>query len=391
MARILCAYSGIEYKCEHMAVYLSSRESHHPIFDIPTSRLLQLTPRWLQGEQSHTENYLLYLALFNSTELMDFRVPAIMCADTPSIVAQNMDRLAAIVERIHTSGSTKVREILHLPSFVISPDTKDLTSSHDWITLWENSYKDYADRYRSSTAAERLEHKETILERWIKDNTKDVSQYAGRLADWAYDAGKFEQLAGYEVLNEHNKIEVMASYWRRIIIACAKDEAIWSINKDDLQDLIEHCEEHIYHGSIYSHTLMSLLRAGAERKRNFLDLGDIDVGSNGISFRILDADASVEDANKLALIDSAPVNKPVESNYPNKLAYIKAKLNWQMAQDYKETQAMAAKLVEINAATSPITTVRAVSPVPARKLALPANLLLRLGHSGNTGNEGGKK
>lgn len=374
MARILCALSGIEYKCEHMAVYLSSRESHHPIFDIPTSRLLQLTPRWLQGEQSHTENYLLYLALFNSTGMLDFRVPAIICADTPSIIAQNMDRLAAIVERIHSSGEDKIRNILHLPSFVISTDTRDLTSSPDWITLWNNCYADYADRYRSSTALERLTHKETILERYIKDMTKDISQYARLLADWAYDAGKFEQLAGYEIINEHGKTEVMASYWKRIIIACAKSEAIWAINQDDLQDLIEHCEVHIYHGSIYSHTLMSLLRTGAERKRNFLDLGDIDVGSNGVSFRILDADASVEDANKLALIDSAPVNKPVESNYPNKLAYIKAKLNYQMAQDYKETIAMNAKVAEINAT-------QAANTVPVQpQLKLPVNLLARLGN-----------
>jgi hypothetical protein len=214
--------------------------------------------------------------------------------------------------------------------------------------------------------------------------TKDISQYARLLADWAHDAGKFEQLAGYEIINEHGKTEVMASYWRRIIIACAKSEAIWAINQDDLQDLIEHCEAHIYHGSIYSHTLMSLLRTGAERKRNFLDLGDIDVGSNGVSFRILDADASVEDANKLAIIDSAPVNRPIEANYPNKLAYIKAKLNYQMAQDYKETIAMNAKVAEINATQE-------ANTIPVQpQLKLPVNLLARLG-SGSTKVDGGNK
>ena len=344
---ILCAISGIEYRCQFMPMYLTSRESHHPIFDIPTSRLLQLTPKWLAGELNHTENYLLYLALFNSTGLMDFRVPATVSADTASIIAQNMDRLADIVERIHSSGSEKVTNILRLPSFVITPDTKDLTNSPDWITIWNNCYQDYAENYKSSTLLDRIERKETVLERWIKDNSKEVSQYANRLADWAADAGKFDQEANYEVLNEHNKPELMSSYWKRIIVACAKTEAIWEIPDVDLQDLTEHCEEFIYHGSIYAHTLMSLLRAGIARKKNFLDLGDIDIGANGISFRILDADASVEDANKLSLIDSAPVNKPIESQYPNKLAFLKAKLNWQMAQDYKESQAINAKLQEI--------------------------------------------
>lgn len=344
---VLCAISGIEYRVDHMSMYLTARESHHPIFDIPTSRLLTLTPRWLEGELSATENYLLYLALFNSTGLIDFRVPAVTCADTASIIAQNMHRLADIVERIHNSGSDRVTNILHLPSLIITPDTKDLTSSPDWITIWDHCYQDYSENYKSSTLLDRIERQETVLERWIKDNSKEVSQYASRLANWAADAGKFDQLAGYEVLNEHNQREVMGSYWKRIIVACARTEAIWEIPDIDLTDLIEHCEEHIYHGSIYAHTLMSLLRAGQARKKNYLDLGDIDIGSNGISFRILDASASVEDANKLALIDSAPLAKPVESQYPNKLAFLRAKLNYQMKMDYEQSAAIQDKLAQI--------------------------------------------
>lgn len=343
MARILCSLSGIEYNCEHMQVYLTSRESHHPIFDIPTKRLLEICPRWIQGELSDTENYLLYLALFNSTGLMDFRVPATRTGDTASIIAQNMAPLASIVERIYTSGSTKVSEILHLPQLVISPDTKDLESSPDWIQMWNNCYKDYQDNYATSTALEKLNRQETILERYIRDHTKDISTYASRIANWAADAAKFYD-ENYMIANEHNKPELLSSYWKRIIIACAKTESIWNIPISDINELIDHCEESIYHGSIYAHTLMSLLRAGAERKKNFLDIGDIDIGQHGTSFRILDADASVEDANKLALIDSAPSEIPIEKNYPNKLAYIKAKLNYQMAQDYKKSQVIQQKL-----------------------------------------------
>lgn len=338
MAKVLCAISGIEFRTDFMQVYLTSREAHHPIFDIPTSKLLDITPRWLDGDMNPVENYLLYLALFNSTGLMDFRVPATMSKDTASIVAQNMEPLVKMVDRIYHTGPSRVKEVLHLPHFVISPDTKDLGSSPDWIKIWEEAFKNYDDGYRTASALERLERKESILEKWIKDQTKDISQYANRIADWAYDAGAFDKHADYIVLNEFDKPERMADYWKRIIIACAKTESIWNIPEVDLRDLIEHCEEYIYHGTIYAHTLMSLLRAGAERKKNFLDLGDIDIGSNGTTFRILDANASIEDANKLALIDSAPVKEPVEKDYPNKLAFIRAKLNWRLAQDYKKSQ-----------------------------------------------------
>lgn len=348
MARVLCAISGIDYRCDHMQFYLTSRESHHPIFDIPTGKLLEITPRWLDGELSHTENYLLYLALFNSTGLMEFRVPATISAETPSIVAQNMSQLAAIVERIYKTGPTRAKEQLQLPHFVITPDTKDLSSSHDWIKIWEEAYKNYEDGYKTATLLERIERQETILERYIKDRTKDVSSYANRIANWAYDAGGFEKYADYDVLNEENKIERMADYWKRIIIACAKMESIWNIPEVDLQDLIEHCEEHIFHGSIYAHTLMSLLKAGLEKKKNFLDLGDIDISPNGTTFRILDADASVEDANKLAMIDSAPQEEPQEKDYPNKLAFIRAKFKYRMKKDYEISQQVAAKMEEIN-------------------------------------------
>jgi len=83
--------------------------------------------------------------------------------------------------------------------------------------------------------------------------------------------------------------------------------------------------------------LFQLLRDGLQRKKNFLNLGDIDIGNpSATTFRILDADASIEDANKLALIDSAPTELPIESNYPTKLAYLRAKMKYDMAIKYKQ-------------------------------------------------------
>lgn len=349
MTRVLCAISGVEFKCEHMPLYLTSREHSHPIFSVPTPKLLKLLDRWFSQELSDTENYLLYLALWNTTGLVEFRSPATRTGETASIIAQNLPALVRVVERIADSSEARISEILHLPTFVITPDTADLMNSHDWIRIWEMCFEEYQNKYVTATALERLTARESILERYIKDHTKEISIYAKQLANWAYDAGNFALHADYIVLNEYDKHELMSSYWKRIIVACAKSESIWEIPDIDLQDLIEHCEEHIYHGSIYAHTLMSLLRAGAERKKNFLDLGSIDIGANGTTFRILDADASVQDANLLAAIDSAPSSPPIEGNYPNKLAYIKAKMNYKLAQEYAQSQEIRARVEEINA------------------------------------------
>lgn len=351
MATILCSLSGIEYITEHMPVYLTARESHHPIFDIPAAKLLTLTPRWLNQELSDTENYLLYLALFNSTGLIQFRVPALRTAEITAIIAQNMAPLADIVERIITSGSTRVSNILHLPSYIISPETQDLSDSPNWIEIWNNCYADYLDNYKTSTAVEKLTRLETTLERLIKDRNKDISSYSGQLAKWAADAGNFPEYdAGLDSSILNGKPMSLSAYWQHIIKCCAKYEAIWEIPGDDIKELIEHCEEHIFHGSIYAHELMTLLRAGYERKNNFLNLGDMDIGANGAStYRILDASASIQDANLLALIDSAPINAPVESNYPNKLAYLRAKLNYSAKLNQAENIAINAVL---NSATN---------------------------------------
>ncbi len=121
MAKILCALSGIEFKCDHFPIYLSSREVHHPIFSVDTSRLLTYDEKWINNDLNDTESYLLYLALFNSTGLCRFEVPAIRTQLTASIIAQNMSKLFDAVDSIQCIGIEKSRTTLMLPSFNIGP------------------------------------------------------------------------------------------------------------------------------------------------------------------------------------------------------------------------------------------------------------------------------
>lgn len=352
MARILCAKSGVEFQTEHFthktsALMLTSREVDHPIFACSSQELLvDHAPAWLDGKLTDTESYLMYLAVWNSTGLVDFRSPAIRTPNTLQVIATNRERLLTAVETITDLASARTHSKLNLPRFVITPDTADLENTSYWIQNIILNWQDYLSGYKTTTAIEKLNLKESILERYIKDSTKDISTYADKLANWAMEAGAVD--TNYLVTNEHNRPEQLTAYWKRLIKACVKTEAIFEIPEDDLECLIEYMEDCIPHGTIYANSLMSLLREGRERKRNFLDLGDIDIGSNGaVSFRLLDADASIEDANKLRLIDSAPMHKPVESNYPNKLAYIRAKMNYDMATEYKASNANVESSVNI--------------------------------------------
>lgn len=347
MARILCSISGIEFKTDHFPVYLTAREYHHPVFSISTSELLTFADKWIDGQFSATEDYLYYLALFNSTKLVEFRVPAIRTNSTQSIIAQNTSALLSVVERIHVAGEDKVRYTLNLPMFAITSETKDLSNTMHWIKLWENNYNDYLKGYKTSTLIEKLSRKETILERLLKDRTKDISSYANQLAEWAALASGFDsdtQIVADGTAGD--KPIQLCEYWKKLIRMCARDEAIYTIHDGDLSELIDFCEDTIPHGSIQAHALMALLRSSKEKKDTYIDLGDIDIGAHGTIFRILDASSSIEDANKLALIDSAPLHLPKMSEYPNKLAYLKAKMKWDMAESYRKSEEARSKIDE---------------------------------------------
>jgi hypothetical protein len=147
----------------------------------------------------------------------------------------------------------------------------------------------------------------------------------------------------------------MGNYWKQIIRKCINKDSIFKIPLIDLEDLIEHCEINIPHGSIYAHTLMELLRAGRDRNKNFLGLGDWDLSSSSISYRIISEEDSVETANFSAILMSAPTTEPRLQEYPSRFAWLKAKVKWDMAQNHQKTvEEHQRKIDEANAAAPTI-------------------------------------
>lgn len=323
MAKILCSYSGIEFTCEHFPITLYARESYHPIFNVPQKKLLSYIGKWAGSELTPTDSYLLFLSLLNSTELVDFRVPATCNPFTPSIIAQNMEYLVKTVIKLNTVYHPAVV----FPRFAITPETKFLSNVHHWIEAWDDAYKDFQDGYTSAHESAKLIQREHALERLIKNPYKTNAQIAPQLADWAVAAGSFPTSI---VTSPFNGSSIsLADYWKEIIILAAKEERLYGIPRADLEELIEHCEENIPIGSgIFSHTLFKLLRTAVEKQKNFLGLGDYDIKS---TFQILDDPTDTEAANMSALIQSAPESEPRLEQYPSKFKFLQAKMRWDMA------------------------------------------------------------
>lgn len=332
MAHILCAFSGVEFSCDHLPFSLSSREVTHPLFHVSKKKLLSLAGTWSTGKLTPTESYLTYLSLLHSTGLIEWRVPASYTPKTASIIANNMEQL------IHIVG--KIDIIKHpsfvLPHFVISPDTRTLENSFHWIQIWNQNYNDWAQNIKDHSNDQELLRREMGLQKLIKSSHKNIEDYPKILANWARVAGDFPT---FSVTVKGVKTS-LDDYWESIIIKCAREESIFQVPESDLTELIEHCEENIVaEGSIYAMALMKFLRKGAAMQKNYLGLGDIDLARSAMtSYRILKPSESAEDANIQNMIDTAPQAEPNKRDYPDLISYIKAKARWNIASNYQTLQ-----------------------------------------------------
>lgn len=310
MAKILCAYSGIMFTCEHFPITLTSREATHPLFQVPQKKLLAYLAKWSGHELTPTDSYLLFLSLLNSSEHVDFRVPVVRHLATDSIVANNMESLSRAVIKLNSVTNPHVV----FPHFVISPDTKKLENIHHWIEAWEQAYRDFLDGYKDVGTSQKLVRREAALERLIKNPFKEVNVYATSLAEWAADA------------SPDWPRDKTGEYWKQIITACTTSTGIYSIPMRHIEELIAHCELDIPVGTIFSHKLLTVLRGALKKQKDFLGVGPT-------TFEIMEEGTdSVERTNISAIAQKAPESEPHASEYPTKLAFLKASLAWKLWQ-----------------------------------------------------------
>lgn len=330
MAKIICAYSGVEFSCQYLPFAISSREIAHPLFSVQKHKLLSLASTWADGNLPPTESYLLYLALLNSTGLIEWRTPVTYNDKTAAIIANNMEQLLHIVGKIDVIKHPS----FVLPHFVIGEDTNTLDNSYNWIQLWAQNYSDWIEQVRSRFNDQELQRRELALNKLLKTSHRKIEDYPKILAAWARVAASFPTFN----VTIMGKRQELADYWESIIIKCSREEQLFNINRNDLEELINHCnDELVADASLNSIALMRYLRRALVTHDNFLGLGDIDLASTeGTAYRILKPTESAEDANIQNMIDTAPKTEPQKHQYPDLISYIKAKGRWTVAQNYNQ-------------------------------------------------------
>lgn len=335
MATIVCAYSGLAIKVEHFPMTLQERECSHPIFLLPQHKLLSYASKWSTGQLTPIDSYLLFLALLNSSELIEWRTSAhYRVGQMDAKVAANMEALIRIIGKVNLIKHPKFA----LPSFAITKDTCTLENVHYWIQAWHEAFLDFMKGYKEQTEQEKIVRREYALERMIRaTDLKQSKKYAGALANWAELAGNFPTFA---ILHPIKKNPLtLAEYWKEIIVACIREEKIFQYPTKDVAELIEHCEDNIPHGSISAAALMDLIRTGRDSQSSYLCLAEFDL--DAIREGRVAKEDIVETTNKLAIIQKAPMHEPARHEYSSDLEFTKAKLGWKMKQRYGDASELS--------------------------------------------------
>lgn len=328
--KLYCRFSGIEYSiADTFGSY--QHVSIHPFFELPVKFYFSRAGDWAANRLHETERKLLFLGLLNSTDLVHFKHPAF---PSDALVQQSMEKCMKIVSWITALKNPAVL----LPQFSITKETCKLENIGHWLDCWYEARKDFEDGYVATSHLAKLRNREYALERLIRNAHKKVDDYSGLLAAWAMDAASVPK-------NLHE-------YWKPIFTT--KGVSVYGLKQADIEECLEHMEEHLEHGSIYANAVLKHLRGLAKKNKQGLAFG---LGMEDSEFQNLDLDAlskqpfkivedSVETANKEEIASRATEDRPQAKDYPSRVAYLRAKIAWEMAEKARRYAQEFAQQVE---------------------------------------------
>jgi len=310
--KITCSYSGVEFSApEFPCLHSIPAGTHiHPIFSLDSKSIEYLYTQYLNSKLNSEESYLLLIALLDRTSLVLYRHPIAPGNHYSQLTALYIERLYSISARLQSIH----HPALAAPRVIISEENCDLINIKEWIILWEEAYEDFKTGQMESAYRDSLHRKENALAKFIKSPQIPPEKYAHVLADWAALAANFPP--------EYTE------YWKELIISCYDFGKIIQTQQIHLEDLIEYCEDNIDEfscGSIFSNALFNCLQEGLSSLNDFYSVG----------FSVLDS-SQTEQETLIKIIESAPMQKPIKSDYPNSFAYLKAKMAWDSAVKYAE-------------------------------------------------------
>lgn len=321
MARVTCAISGVHFSVDYLE---SSHIPHtvgyyHPVFTIPHPRLYQLYYQHTRNKLSPTDSYLLFCAFLHSTGQVDWQHPASLNpheARTKKLIQNNLAQLIKVIEKTGIIQHPSFTQ----PSFVVSYDNSQLEQIANWIIAWEENLVLFNTKLADQITRKSLQEVENRLSGMVNSGVP-LDKLASIVAEWASQAAEFP----------HDKDDL----YKKVIRSCFNSTKMFNTPLTTIKEVNEFCMSNIQVGSVHFHTLCEILKEGIHRHIDYLGGSSLALGytmlpvSGTPSSR---AEKEVKnEAELLTIAANAPVDTPVRHEYPNNLAFLRAKLAYRVA------------------------------------------------------------
>lgn len=332
---VTCPKSGVRFWIPHFNLPHIYSAHDHPIFSLTTDQLVGLFEHISDPEFGTVDQYLLGLALLS-------KLPSVwhVAADRErgeSLVLANLEKLARILIRIR---SARLTDSL-IPTIVINKDTRDLKNLPNWIEAYEQAFSDATNNSAKFRKDKQVARLEVTLDALIKKGFyRNQTRISGVVATWAAVTGDFP-----------NPVK---SLWQEMITMAFQDDFMSALgskaNLADYDELVEHCEDYIPHGSTLANLLMRKIRDARDMVKEFeapskasqlrrlgnANLDDISGGSSS-SHAGRDSLATAGVAFKPVDMSGAPDR----ANYPDQVSFLRDRVRWMKTQQaVQEIQAL---------------------------------------------------
>lgn len=328
---ILCRFSGEYY--EVPGFQDDKTDDRHPIFNYTSHRLLMKAKDWAAGKLSEADSKLLFIALLSKTDNIHFTSFA---DPSPSIVAQNMERLLRLVAWTSELSPGTIA----FPAYRITESNSNLQNIGHFISEWYDCKRDWATNSDRRALGAKLELREQVLYKIIEDGAKSTGDYSGKLASWAMDAAS--------VPKELRKL------WTEFFNL--KDPAIYSVNLEDFEKMKSFMDTSLMLGHSYAQGTgyrysLAVLKHLRELHEQIKE-GPLANLQGGMTYTIIDTDGTerqvdnTETMNARFISMKAPDHEPQQHEYPKLLDWLRAKAAWAVKIGLEDRTAEEAKKAE---------------------------------------------
>lgn len=330
--RCYCPYSGSEYFAASNFRDEPTILLPHPIFSLPTLKLLAKARNYGLGRYSDEEEKLLFLAMLHNTGMVTYEVPA---EPEVPVVKKHLEQ---VFKLLTWYSLVDQRELHRFPRLRVTEHNRKMENIGIFISSWYEVRKELTSQSGRRLLAELLEKQEFVLYRLIHSD-RDTEKYSTRLANWALDAGK--------VLGEDKRQE-----WKELF-KLTPETGLFSCDLEELRDLQLWMQEHLYAvgadegkgtGSIYSAKVLEhldrlvKLREGG---RTSYILEQVGGPSNTFKMKVDGMENSqrisqIQELESEIVASGVAEKEPIQRDYPKFIDWIKAKAAWILTQTKRD-------------------------------------------------------